>query len=74
MEGGNLSALTPMAGKVSNLQEECDSDRSTRDGLGFCGGGCLCSLFWHSEAALRVEAAANAGRSAKVFLPVGAIT
>lgn len=74
MEDGNPSALTPMAGKVSKLQEDCDSDRSTRDGLGLCGGGYLCSLFWHSEAALRVEAAANAGRSAKIFLPVGVIT
>lgn len=34
MEDGNPSALTPMAGKVSKLQEDCDSDRSTRDGLG----------------------------------------
>ena len=27
MEDGNPSALTPMAGKVSKLQEDCDSDR-----------------------------------------------
>lgn len=60
MENDNSSALTPMAGMVSKLQEDCASKRLSkvvRDGLGFCGGGgCLnlhpCSLFWHQEASL----------------------